>query len=328
MKTDLAILQQRIMKEIQNIYREIQVSFESYSKELDQYQSIYQEIQETEHEHDGRYRGPNLNSREDEFLDLSENIVAERGSPERIAESHFGTMRRRLRTGEPSEGRRPLFRPFLAKDSPISSAAAQSIYSKTRTYSQADIDRIQTEAFMNGKQHIVQGINHTLQIFWEVWRSSPPFKNELMKTIYLALNKNRPTFLEEVVVTGLEQQGPPPKIFDVKHVTRLLSKDPEHELFVDFSYQIQGPIIVTGDTTVHIDWPKTYRIPVYMKAIVQSLCAKMRVKFNSRNNEENWIQWLGKPQAKISMEPIISGSFDLKHSLPRVKTLIDDFMQS
>ena len=83
---------------------------------------------------------------------------------------------------------------------------------------------------------MLEGINHTLAIFWEVWRNSEPFKNELMKTIYLALNKNRPTFLDEVVVTGLDQQGPPPKIFDVKHVTRLLSKDPDNEVFVDLSY--------------------------------------------------------------------------------------------
>ena len=59
-----------------------------------------------------------------------------------------------------------------------------------------------------------------------------------MKTIYLALNKNRPKFLAEVVVTGLEQQGPPPKLFDVKHMTRLLSDDPDKDLFVDFSYHM------------------------------------------------------------------------------------------
>lgn len=180
---------------------------------------------------------------------------------------------------------------------------------------------------MNGKQHLLEGVNHTLAIFWEVWRSSQPFKNELMKTIYLALNKNRPKFLEEVNVTGLEQHGPPPKIFDAKHVTQLLSKDPDNEVFVDFSYQIQGPIIVTGDTTVQIDLHKRIRIPVSMKAIVNSLCAKMRIKFNTKNPNDNWIQWLGKPRAKISLEPVISHSFDIKHSLPRVKKLIDDFMQ-
>ena len=89
---------------------------------------------------------------------------------------------------------------------------------------------------MNGKQHLLDAINHTLAIFWEVWRSSQPFKNELMKTIYLALNKNRPKFLDEVNITGLEQQGPPPKIFDAKHVTQLLSAEPDKEVYVDFSF--------------------------------------------------------------------------------------------
>ena len=82
-------------------------------------------------------------------------------------------------------------------------------------------------------------------------------------------------------------------------------------------------MIVTGETCVYIDWPKKYRIPVFVKAICHSLCARIRIKFNTKDESENWIQWIGKPQAKISIEPNIGGEFELGQNLPRIKTLID-----
>ena len=43
-------------------------------------------------------------------------------------------------------------------------------------------------AYSQGKLEIIQGVNQTLKIFWEVWRDSLPFKNEIMKIIYMAIN--------------------------------------------------------------------------------------------------------------------------------------------
>jgi len=78
-------------------------------------------------------------------------------------------------------------------------------------------------------------------------------------------------------------------------MTPILSNDPANETFIDFSYQIAGPIVVTIDTMVFIDWPKKYRIPVQVKAIINSLSAKMRIRFSTKNTHDNWIQWIGKP---------------------------------
>lgn len=47
-----------------------------------------------------------------------------------------------------------------------------------------------------------------------------------MKIVYLALNKNRPKFLSEIIIKSLELNGPAPQLFDVKHTTGDLSKDP------------------------------------------------------------------------------------------------------
>lgn len=53
-------------------------------------------------------------------------------------------------------------------------------------------------------------LNKMLQIFWEVWRNAQPFKAKIMQTIYVALNKNRPKFLSEIIIKSIEQLGPAP----------------------------------------------------------------------------------------------------------------------
>ena len=81
-------------------------------------------------------------------------------------------------------------------------------------------------AYINGKHEVIQGVNQFLKIFWEVWRDSLPFKTEIMKIIYLSLNEVRPKFMSEIIIKTLDQKGPTPQIFDVKHLTPVLSKDP------------------------------------------------------------------------------------------------------
>jgi hypothetical protein len=60
-------------------------------------------------------------------------------------------------------------------------------------------------------------MNQTLKIFWDVWKTSPVFKANIMKDIWNSLNKKRPNFLEEIIVTSYEHRGPAPKLFDIKH---------------------------------------------------------------------------------------------------------------
>ena len=67
-----------------------------------------------------------------------------------------------------------------------------------------NIDQLKMEAYIQGKNHILNGVNHTLKIFWEVWRDSLPFKTEIMKIIYLALNRDRPKWLSEIIIKTLE----------------------------------------------------------------------------------------------------------------------------
>ena len=62
-------------------------------------------------------------------------------------------------------------------------------------------------------------MNQAMRIFWEVWRNAQPFKNQVMKTIYIALNKDRPNFMQEIVINSIEQKGPAPQLLDFKHMT-------------------------------------------------------------------------------------------------------------
>ena len=192
-----------------------------------------------------------------------------------------------------------------------------------------DVEQLKMEAYNQGKNHVVNGVNHALKIFWEVWRESLPFKTEIMKIVYLCLNKDRPRFLSEIIIKTLAQKGPAPQLFDVKHLTPLLSNDPSQDVIFDASFLVQGPVEATAETTVYIDWPKKYRIPVFVKAVVHSFSAKVRLKFSvDRGIENNYMQWIGQPKLRLSLEPIIGSDFDLKSFLPQVTKIIDDFIAS
>ena len=110
-----------------------------------------------------------------------------------------------------------------------------------------------------------------------------------MKVTYLALNKNRPKFLAEIIINSLDLLGPSPELLDVKHLTSVLSSIKNDETYVDASFVCEGPIEATAETCVYIDWPKQYRIPVTVKAVVHCFSAKVRLKFNSQDLEENWL---------------------------------------
>ena len=133
--------------------------------------------------------------------------------------------------------------------------------------------------------------------------------------------------MSEIIINSLDfENGPAPKLLDVKHLTNILSSDAPNEIYADASFLCQGPIEATAETCVYIDWPKQYRIPVFIKAVIRSFSAKLRIKYTSSNPKENWIQWIGKPKLRLSLEPKIGSDFELKSSLPRVKMLIDEFV--
>jgi Ca2+-dependent lipid-binding protein len=149
-----------------------------------------------------------------------------------------------------------------------------------------------------------------------------------MKIIYMAINQDRPKFLSEIIIKSLELKGPTPQLFDIKHLTPVLSDNTTQEIYADASFLVQGPVEATAETCVYIDWPKSYRIPVFVKAVVHSFSARVRIKFSSADMSDNYMQWIGKPQLRISLEPIIGNDFDLKASLPAVKRIIDNFIAS
>lgn len=60
-----------------------------------------------------------------------------------------------------------------------------------------------------------------------------------MKIMYLALNKERPKFMSEIIINSFDtSRAPAPHFFDIKHVTPLLSSDPDNEILVDMSLKV------------------------------------------------------------------------------------------
>ena len=78
-------------------------------------------------------------------------------------------------------------------------------------------------------------------------------------------------------------------MFDVQHITPILSKDSENEIFADASFLAVGPIEATAETCVYIDWPKSYRIPVFVKAVIHSFAARVRIKFSCKSKNDNYL---------------------------------------
>ena len=89
--------------------------------------------------------------------------------------------------------------------------------------------------------------------------------------------------MSEIIIKSLEQKGPTPQIFDIKHLTPVLSADPKNEAFADASFLVQGPIEATAETCVYIEWPRQIRIPVFVKAVVHSFSARARFRFSATN---------------------------------------------
>ena len=58
-------------------------------------------------------------------------------------------------------------------------------------------------------------INHVWKVLWEIWRDSQHFKREVMKVIYIALNKRRPSWISEIIINDWESKGPSPHFYNM-----------------------------------------------------------------------------------------------------------------
>mmetsp|Transcript_8816 Transcript_8816/g.14945 ORF Transcript_8816/g.14945 Transcript_8816/m.14945 type:complete len:184 (-) Transcript_8816:33-584(-) len=134
--------------------------------------------------------------------------------------------------------------------------------------------------------------------------------------------------LSEFIIGDLKIMGPSPTLFDLRNTSFILSDDPVNESYADASFLAQGPIETSLSTEVNVTWPKELKFKVYVRVLVESFCGKIRVKFSCKNPKDNYLQWIGKPQLRISIEPIIGADFDVKQVLPKVKSLIDGFISA
>ena len=182
--------------------------------------------------------------------------------------------------------------------------------------------------YNSGKKEMLDCMNQAIKVFWEVWKTSAVFKAIVMRDIYDSLNKNRPRSIDEIVVLSYEHRGPSPKCQDIKHLTPLLCDDLDREHMMDVVCQILGEIEVCAETFVNLDWPRKIRIPVYIKATMKSFSAKSRFHYSSLNNEDCWVQWIGKPILKVNVEPRIGLNYDLKTLFPRVKSMLELFLEN
>ena len=67
-------------------------------------------------------------------------------------------------------------------------------------------------------------------------------------------------------------------------------------------------------------------IPVFVKVIIKSLCAKARFYYNSVDQDKCSLQWIGKPILRIGLEPRLGVDFELKEFSPMIQKRLEDFI--
>jgi len=87
-------------------------------------------------------------------------------------------------------------------------------------------------------------------------------------------------------VGKLSIKGPSPTIFDINFLSSIISEDPDSECFIDASALVEGPIETSIETDVLIQWPKDYKIHVFVRVVLHSLTAKIRLKFGCKDELE------------------------------------------
>ena len=100
------------------------------------------------------------------------------------------------------------------------------------------------------KSEMIDCMNQTMKVFWEVWKTSSAFKATVMKDLYQALNKKRPDFMTEIIVTSFEHSGVAPRIYDLKHLTPLLCDSPDREMMMDVVMQLLGQVEICVETNI------------------------------------------------------------------------------
>ena len=162
-------------------------------------------------------------------------------------------------------------------------------------YSAEEVHAATSQALYSGRRMGMTLFNHIWRVMWGRWKKAQPFKLKMMEVLYVALNERRPQWMSEIILNSWEANGPAPHFFDIESMSHHLSPTPDREMYIDVSYHLEGPLIVTGETCIYFDWPSKYRIPILIRATLQSLVARSRFRVSTDDGEQNWMQWLGKP---------------------------------
>ena len=108
------------------------------------------------------------------------------------------------------------------------------------------------------------------------------------------------------------------------------SFDPSKKTFCyDGELSFLGKIKLLITTSYKIHWPAEnwYTLPIKLEIIVGRISGKIRIQYSTDPAVGSFFQFLGRPAAKIEVEPVVGeeSSINLK-SLPRVTNIITDLV--
>ena len=152
----------------------------------------------------------------------------------------------------------------------------------------------------------VDWANSIVRVLFEAWRTKENrFKTLVLEEIRLAINEDREDFLTEIIPTKMDLEGSPPQARMIRQCTQeeyaSAGLDFNRDFYIEADVDFPGCFGLDVSLGVKVNWPypSMIEIQVLLKITVSNLRGRLRLCYS--NVEQSFLQFIGKPQAKVDV---------------------------
>ena len=146
-----------------------------------------------------------------------------------------------------------------------------------------------------------------LRVFYGAWGKSTPFKKLVLEEIYIASNLNRHPSVSEIMITGLELEGAPPFLSNIKLCSQIeyssVGANPDLDFYVEGDINYEGATQIKIKTDCRVRWPAFLVVPLNITINVTKLSGKIRLLFSEK--AKSHLQFVQRPEVIVDVEPVI-----------------------
>jgi len=141
-------------------------------------------------------------------------------------------------------------------------------------------------------------LNDLLGVFIKEWSESSRFQTYICRRLKKVYNKNRPSYLGEIEVTGVEIGGQAP---EVKNFVPLSKENPE-DFYYEFDLLFKGEIRINLE--FEIKW-SIAKVLVSVRVVAKALYGRMQVYYMISDKGKSWYTFISEPAFQITIEPVL-----------------------